>query len=573
MPFNAMHSRVLVALLAASPTAAIRAQNERLQAMSPAVEEFMRLESRRDNCPHRLIRSTCSDSEYRGLALFFSGYSACSAQVLDVAADWTAACLDVFAPTHPGHDAPIMNCTNGDFCSSRFNYMNEKLGHDDELGFDLRELPTSSQRYMDFVTHASAAAKAEFDARVAETQPQHGETLELISAGISLGGSMASFATTSTSVRFTRQLLINPFFGMGQEGYDQHWYECMGLVNDGLASREDCTGQLVEDWLGHDSVSKSPALAWLLRETLGKGKSIAIQRPLFTTLTLLSDHKPANHSRTLAAAMGTFFGKQVTWGGNCGKIVENDRGGFCAFLQIHMMAAHSFGIHALIDAMQAPAGSAPTTLMLMTERDGVTRNGLAYAVAQHLAQPVRQSVLPRFMNAGLWKTQKSTQSPVEACMYMFEAGTDRSDGGAYWSSDNAMPHANIVAADNPGVTLWWQDKLFSNIKKFALGEADSVADPVFTGDRNECVYIPLDKDAAKAAPWLPNVVAPEVAPRSQNEIKPSIFWKSVVLNFDMWAKNVGCPYLKSSLAGFVDCDALPTPEPSSEEEVNQEDTD
>eukprot|EP00930_Biecheleria_cincta_P031144 TRINITY_DN21608_c0_g2_i1.p1 TRINITY_DN21608_c0_g2~~TRINITY_DN21608_c0_g2_i1.p1 ORF type:complete len:257 (-),score=40.43 TRINITY_DN21608_c0_g2_i1:27-713(-) len=195
---------------------------------SPA-EEYSTRRKHSEPCRPRLLRSACPNAEFRGLVLYFHGFTACPSQVDDLAPFLTAACLDVFAPTIPGHDAGLPNCSAGEFCSVQFSA---------DLGHDLRELPTSSSVYMDFVHEVSDVASRELSTR-AERLNLHLETLELGVLGLSLGGSMASYAASSQPQRFTRQLQVNPFFGMGQEDVDANLKDCPQKVAQGNETKAD----------------------------------------------------------------------------------------------------------------------------------------------------------------------------------------------------------------------------------------------------------------------------------------------------------------------------------------------
>jgi len=354
---------------------------------------------------------------------------------------------------------------------------------------------------------------------------------------------MASVAATSWPERFTRQLLVNPFFGMGQEDVDQNLADCMRKVQSGEASRGECLIGMFEDWTGVKVGKHSGLMTWVARQVLGHGKVAGIERPMLATLAMLSDWPPAERSVSLQDATRNFFDKQQTWGENCWKIEAQNRGGFCTFKQEHLFAAHAFGIHALVEAEELHVNATtrfPVTQAVLTERDGITRNGLTYSALGKLR---------------VVASRQSPASNVSACMYRFKPGIDRKDRGT-WGPDNVMPHANLAHADNPGVERWWEEKLFANSASFLSGSLESLDDTQVTGSINECLNLPLQESSMEVEPWLSNVVAPQAAPLSSSELMPSIFWRKVILDFDSWAKHVGCPMFKASLSGYVDCKAL-----------------
>eukprot|EP00930_Biecheleria_cincta_P031143 TRINITY_DN21608_c0_g1_i1.p1 TRINITY_DN21608_c0_g1~~TRINITY_DN21608_c0_g1_i1.p1 ORF type:complete len:360 (-),score=62.90 TRINITY_DN21608_c0_g1_i1:42-971(-) len=292
-------------------------------------------------------------------------------------------------------------------------------------------------------------------------------------------------------------------------------------------------------------------VTWILRQFFGRGTVAGVQRPVLNLLAKFSDAPPGNRSSSIQEPIRKFMEKEQTWGENCVKITDHARGGFCKFKQEHLFAAHSFGIHALAQTQQLTTKSSqlPLLQLIMSERDGITRNGLSYAAAQHYHE-----VAQRLKKSGGGDYSKADAS---ACMYRFSNGT-RSEDSAQWGLDHVMPHANLASCDTPGAERWWQDKLFKNIVGFLSGEKNRLSDVNITGDKNECVDIPLARNAlnSKATSWIKAVLSPEVAPKNERELTPDRFWNATVLNFDFWARYVGCPLMKSSLKGVVDCSAF-----------------
>lgn len=65
------------------------------------------------DCPARVVRSTCNDTEFRGVVVFYHGYSACSEQADSVSGMLADSCFDVLAPTMPGHGTKFVWCGEG----------------------------------------------------------------------------------------------------------------------------------------------------------------------------------------------------------------------------------------------------------------------------------------------------------------------------------------------------------------------------------------------------------------------------------------------------------------------------
>lgn len=502
-----------------------------------------------EHCGPRFSRSTCRDEDYKGLVLFYHGFSACPLQAVDITPLLQDACLDVFVPTVPGHGGAVQNCSAGGRCDTSF--------WEGSMGFDQRDLPTHSSKYKDFVAKVNVLVYDELEFRATEVGKPI-QDLELSVMGLSFGGALASYGVSRNPGLFTRQLLLNPYYGLGQEGVDQAGWGCMKDVEKDTKNLSECLDITVQRWFESEdlTISENKPLRWLLANFGGDGGAIAgLQKTLFEYLSTLSDYPPGNGSQSLQGGLAKFMEKETVWGGNCPKIVEHNRGGFCAFRMKHMLATHAFGMEALVLGMKYQSNTdMPATQVITTQRDGFTRNGLAYALASKMYRNSKQSW------QWLFQTPVNTTS-IGYCMYRYKKGTDLRDNGAYWSTETVMPHANLLSGDNPGPveSRWWEPKLFSKVVNILSGQVDNVGEPMADADKNTCVDLPLEKGSIKKYPWLRELVLPEAAPFKQSSLRPGLFWNSVVLNFDGWARSLGCPNFKESLAGVVDCELLAQP--------------
>jgi len=504
-----------------------------------------------EHCGPRLSRSTCRDEDYKGLVLFYHGFSACPLQAVDIAPHLQDACLDVFVPTVPGHGGAVQNCTAGGHCDSSF--------WEGSMGFDQRDLPSHSSKYKDFVAKVNALVHDELEFRAREVGKRV-QDLELSVVGLSFGGALASYGVSFSPGLFSKQLLLNPYYGLGQEGVDQAAWGCMKDVENNTRNLSECLDITVQRWFEneHLTISENKPLRWLLANFGGDGGAVAgVQKTLFEYLSTLSDYPPGNGSHSLQGGLKKFMDKETVWGDNCPKIVEHNRGGFCAFRMKHMLATHAFGMEALVLGMKYQnTKDMPITQVITTQRDGFTRNGLAYALASKMYRNSKSS-------SWLWRSEaKTNTTSIGYCMYRYANGTDLRDSGAYWSTGTVMPHANLVSGDNPGPaeSRWWEPKLFSSIVNILSGRVDNVGEPMSGADKNTCVDLPLEKGSIKTHPWLRELVLPEASPTKQSSLKPGLFWNSVILKFDRWARGIGCPNFKESLVGVVDCDGLAKPE-------------
>merc|ERR1719329_1549158 len=273
---------------------------------------------------------------------------------------------------------------------------------------------------------------------------------------------------------YARQLLINPYLALGDETIDQSKLNCEAHIDSGRKTAAVCEREAVVQWLAPAGLDPDSTVAKFLGFATD---SENVVRKLFTTLAKVSDavgrryqgHQEGSPEGSVAVLME---GDQE-WGSVCTQILAHGRGGFCKFKVKHLLATHSVALHGLVDAHEESAWSSgvPVTQIMTSERDGSTRNGLAYDLASHLF-----SVNPR---------------RVSMCMHMFRDGVDRSDPDEYFSDENSMPHASFKGTRAAG--RWWEPKLFENMRSFTTGERASISEPRRRGrhDRNICEKMPL----------------------------------------------------------------------------------
>merc|ERR1719201_668230 len=110
------------------------------------------------------------------------------------------------------------------------------------------------------------------------------------------------------------------------------------------------------------------AVAGMVKRQIRGISGHEVQAKMMKFYSKLSKHAP----RLL---VGAILNAPVVWGGACAKVTNNGRQGFCAFQQKHIMAVHAFGMDSLTYSFR---GKFPVTQILLTETDGITRNGLSY---------------------------------------------------------------------------------------------------------------------------------------------------------------------------------------------------
>jgi len=458
------------------------------------------------DCPSRVRRSTCSDDEYRGLVVFFHGYSACSEQAESVSEILATNCVDVLAPTMPGHGHAAAWCGDGGVeCD---------VACGNGMGWTHETLPTHRSAYDTFAREAHQTILRELNHRASVTGRSTSD-LEISLIGLSFGAPMALDISLMGGARhYARQLLVNPYLALGDETIDQSKIDCEALIASGENTAEACEREAVGAWLAPAGVDIS--------DPNGSGNGIArylggvsgdnVVRSLFTNLAKLSDAVGASFQGRQEASEGAIAGVMETtqeWGGVCNQIWTEGRGGFCKFKYKHYLSTHAYSLHAVVDAQQWGAWSwgLPTTQIITTERDGKTRNGLTFDLAQHL-----HSVNP---------------DKVSMCMHKFQAGTDRSDAGQYWNDENSMPHANLKGTRAAG--RWWEAHLFENVRRFTLGEQTSInEEPVTPHDRNVCEAVQIGY-GAEDRPEVLELVDVGVAPSRSSELWPGLVYNALGL--------------------------------------------
>jgi len=447
------------------------------------------------DCPGRVRRSMCSNNQFRGIAVFMHGYSACSEQAESVSELLARNCLDVVAPTMPGHGRAAVWCGNGG------SECDVACGNG--MGWTHDDLPTHRSIYDTFARDTHRIIQQELNYRAGVTGKPASE-LEVSLIGLSFGAPVAlDLALMGGARHYTRMLLVNPYLALGDETIDQAKLDCQ---NQGR-SDEECEREALMAWLAPAGLDADSPIARYLGDSTGE-----VVRSLFNNLAKLSDAVGETYQGRVEKTEGTIAGlmqSEREWGAVCNQIWTEGRGGFCKFRNKHYLSTHSFGMHAVVDAQQWGAWSwgLPTTQIITTERDGKTRNGLTFDLAQHM-----YSVDP---------------SKVSMCMHKFQHGVDRSNPGVYWNDANSMPHANLKGTRAAG--RWWEAHLFDNVKVFTLGERMTINEPVRGHkDRNVCEEVRLES-GAEGRPEVLDIVDVGVAPTRSSELWPGLVFNALGL--------------------------------------------
>jgi len=482
-------TKTIVASSVATFGHAMRIEHER-QGSSP-FETFV-AESPEQHCPGEVHRSTCSNDDFKGIVLFFHGYSACAEQVGALAPTLTASCFDVVAPTMPGHGRNFV------WCSSENTDCDISVSWYGDNGWEHKDLPTHGSDYREFAEQVHEVVVAERAWRAQETGKPESD-VELSLSGLSFGAPMALYLAMHSQNMYARQMLINPYYALGDETIDQDLLECQVAAQNGEGNEEECDRDVIVRWLTGTGVEPDNiAVRWLLGDDADE-----VTKHLFNNLVMMSDtfgEDPSDHEDE-STSIGAIMEEEQFWGGVCDDSFQRGRKGFCAFKKKHLLATHSFSLHTVAQAQHRGAWrrGVPYTQTTITERDGHTRNGYAFAVAQHL--------------------ESIAANDISMCIHRFTRGTDRSDDAAYWSNENSMPHANLLP-HNPGG--WWEPKLLAQVQDFFTGARNSVSDSAdWDGSREQCVDLPLTGD------FDHELVEPSVAPTHDSELEAGFLWRSL----------------------------------------------
>jgi len=367
-------------------------------------------------------------------------------------------------------------------------------------------LPSHRSPYDEFGRNAHRTVRQELNFRAGQTGRPVGE-LEVSLIGLSFGVPMAlDLALMGGASHYTRQLLVNPYLALGDETIDQSKLDCERLIPSGQKTHEQCEQEAVMALLAPAGLpADSPIASWL------GGNSEEVVRSLFTNLVKLSDAVGETYQGRQENPEGTIGGLmegEREWGAVCNQIWTEGRGGFCKFRQKHYLSTHSYSLHKVVDAQQWGAWSwgIPKTQIMTTERDGKTRNGLSFDLAQHL---------------------HSIDDSVSFCMHKFQHGTDRADAGQYWSDDYSMPHANLKGTRDAG--RWWEATLFDNVRRFIVGGENTINQPVQARkDRDVCEALAIES-GAESRPEVLELVDVGVAPTRSSELWPGLLYNTLAL--------------------------------------------
>lgn len=455
-------------------------------------------QSKEKGCPPRAFRSTCPKNKFNGVVVFIHGFSGCSDQADKLGAHLSKECFDVLAPTLPGHGTPLQHC-NKDFCSVKIAQ---------GRGFDLRLLPSHEKGYIDFTKSLVGVLEDEQAHRAAQLGKAAPAEVPVSILGFALGAPVALTAAMESPHLFSRLMLVNPYFAMGDEAVDRKAVQCEADARSGTGkiALEECRQQAILDSLsplGVESVSggTNKYFNWLASS---RG---TFEKRLFCNLAKASNAFGGKEAGDGTGMLDDLMEGERSWGSVCRQSLQHGRKGFCKFKTKHSLALHAFAIRALVSAQAWGAWNkgTPQTQIIATERDGRTRNGMSYKIAQHLA--------------------KQDLSDASMCLHRYKKGVNQAAPANYWNDQLVMPHAVMMPKNAHG---WWEKGLYEKIADFLIRKKHTKTSNNWNGNRDECMSLPLDEATFKATPALQKLVVPEAASSSKvNCVWVGPLWKTV----------------------------------------------
>lgn len=422
-------------------------------------------------------------NQWKGIVVFFHGYSACPQQFNDLGDILASQGFSVLVPTLPGHGRGFYsNCTN----------LPPSVTDCVLPGYDVSDIPVSYGPYVQFVNDINAMV-----AEHVSVMKQQYPTVQpvVFVSGLSLGGALAAVAAANGNGLYTRQLMLNPFFGMTIPDQDRAWANCLAQK-----SASQCVDDFISRTFGFEASQQFTDVDWrkiittevktfIRKMVLKIATDFGVvsnmtygymQSALRYALQLCADQPDV--VRRIMSIASQDYDKLVSnpfgWGPGCENARANaSRGGICMFRIRNLLGAHALGAYAMRVAKQTQNVQSQT---IIVERDGFTRNGFTLQVLQ--------SVL-----AG--KTSRAT-----ICIHRLAVGCNV-------TSDNTcgMAHAALGQADNvlvPG-GYWWKDILQAGFYSFITAGTTYGRPMPWDGSKESCMaFDPLNLQAADPTGFL-----------------------------------------------------------------------
>ena len=304
----------------------------------------------------------------KGLIVGFHGYTACPDSFESMIEAWVLAGYDVMMPLLVGNGRKPGECA--DMTSAVFSDFTVCVD-----GNRIDSLPLSRQGYMDFVATINAIVKEEKETR---------KYRKVFVSGLSHGGPLGSYATSSGGGLYDGNIAMNSFFGFSSPATDRVFNTC---VEDAL-SVQDCASLLTGQITDNFDVGLAPEgfvqfVDDTIRENLPNDYSYEDYAVVNAVIRRIMTELAENYDSLEEGDLKILINEAtLSWGPKCTEENDNGRGGICAFRLRNLFAAHSFAMYA--HRLTGSYYSARARVQFVTtERDGSTRNSLIVQAAQN----------------------------------------------------------------------------------------------------------------------------------------------------------------------------------------------
>ncbi|KAJ3332097.1 hypothetical protein HDU76_001304 [Blyttiomyces sp. JEL0837] len=385
-----------------------------------------------------------NSTNVKGAVILYHGFSACPDAMEFLAADFQSQGYLVYIPLVTGHGIPIGSCDPA-----------VRPGAKCVANTPIDQLPTSRKGYQDFAQWSVSMFQEEVALQVPVANRAAGFVFG--TAGLSLGGPMATMATYYGNGLFNNTVLVNPFFSAALPALDFPVKACQQSKDpqaciskfidqldniDALAKGGQSTGNATDIGLGSIlNAIKSKALSvasWAIDRVLGNillNHYVGFNKFITDLLTDIEE-VPTLDNLSLASF-------QYGWGAGC--VANVARPGYCNFEFRELMAISAFGMYSLSRTTHIKGGNIG---IMGSVRDGYIREGVIYSAASTFA----------------------ANNKVSMCVYLADPACNITEVQSL--NDCGVPHSCFSRAENlynSPYQLYWEKDLFDNIVGFIGG--------------------------------------------------------------------------------------------------------
>ncbi len=286
-------------------------------------------------------------------------------------------------------------------------------------GDPIEELPLSRNGYIQFVQRVNSIMKNELTVQGAQRM---GPAVHIV--GLSLGAALATFAMADAPGFYQRSILFAPFYGITKPDLDRQFQT---FIETELPNALSLPASFLFD----------------------KGQE-GLRRVVFAMT-----EKPS----LVPASIQSKLNSENSWGEQCEvDRQKQQRSGYCSMQVKHLFGVSAMGYHAISNANKIQRTQVQ---FVVTERDGITRNGLIWNVARAI--------------------QAST---VTACMFRLNTANCPTVNNTC-----GVPHSMLSPADNMGITpfgMYWERDLLQQSLDYFDGKLSQIGVTNWNGRREVC---------------------------------------------------------------------------------------